>query len=252
MFHEDMSATFVSYAADILGDTLRGLSGTQIIKITAAHSIDCGATLPHPTYPFSKLGTNKRTALYQNLMAFPSKERYKIIKEMCEHPTIQAQQKEAAQKLKIKLFTKYGHLDEEGGSESINETLVEQARHWLEPFPEARKLFDSALQKQELGVFQRNLLDDLRLALEKLLKAIFNNGKSLENQLPLLGPFLKGKGGSPELTNMFQNLLDYYSKYQNSYVKHDDAVIEEEIEFVFEITASFMKHLVRLNVRDES
>lgn len=249
MFHEDMPAMFVSYAADILGDTLHGLSGTQIIKITAVHAVDCDAALPHPTYPFSKLGTNKRTALYQNLMAFSSKERYKIIKEMCEHPTIQTQQKEAARKLKIRLFTKYGHLDEEGGSESMNETLIEQARHWLEPFPEARKLFDSALQKQELGVFQRNLLDDLRLALEKLLKAIFSNKKSLENQMPLLGPFLKGKGGSPELTNMFQKLLDYYSKYQNSYVKHDDAVIEEEIEFVFEITASFMKHLVRLNVR---
>ncbi len=252
MFHEDMPATFVTYAAEILGDTSLGLSGSQIIKITAAHAVDCDARLPHPTYPFSRLGINKRTALYENLMAFQSKERYKIIKEMCDHPTIQAQQKEEAHKLKVKLFTKYGHLDEEGGSEGINETLVEQTRHWLEPFPEALQLFNAALQKQENGVFLRNLLDDLRLALEKLLQAIFNNGKSLENQLPLLGPFLKTKGGSPELTNMFQKLLDYYSKYQNSYVKHNDAVIEEEIEFIFEITSSFMKHLVRLNSRDES
>lgn len=245
-----MPATFVTHAADILGDTSRGLSGSQIIKITAAHAVDSDARLPHPTYPFSKLGINKRTALYENLMAFPSKERYKIIKEMCDHPTIQAQQKEVAHKLKIKLFTKYGHLDEEGGSEGINETLVEQTRHWLEAFPDALQLFNAALQKQEHDVFLRNLLDDLRLALEKLLQAIFSNGKSLENQLPLLGPFLKNKGGSPELTNMFQKLLDYYSKYQNSYVKHNDAVIEEEIEFIFEITASFMKHLVRLNSRD--
>lgn len=252
MFPDDIPATFVTYAADILGDTSRGLSGSQIIKITATHAIDCDARLPHPTYPFSKLGINKRTALYENLMAFPSKERYKIIKEMCEHPTIQAQQKEEAHKLKVKLFTKYGHLDEGGGSEAINETLIEQTRHWLEPFPDALQLFNAALQKQEHGVFLRNLLDDLRLALEKLLQAIFNNGKSLENQLPLLGPFLKGKRGSPELTNMFQKLLDYYSKYQNSYVKHNDAVIEEEIEFIFEITASFMKHLVRLNARDEN
>ncbi len=46
---------------------------------------------------------------------------------------------------------------------------------------------------------------------------------------------------------MFAKLVDYYSKYQNSYVKHDDAVIEEEVEFIFEITSSFMKHVVRLN-----
>jgi hypothetical protein len=252
MFNEDMPATFVTYAADILGETSRGLSGPQIIKITAAHAVDCDARLPHPTYPFSKIGINKRTALCENVMAFSSKERYKIIKEMCDHPTIQAQQKEEAQKLKVKLFTKYAHLDEEGGSEGINETIVEQTRHWLEPFPDALQLFNTALQKQENGVFLRNLLDDLRLALEKLLQALFNNGKSLENQLPLLGSFLKNRGGSPELTNMFQKLLDYYSKYQNSYVKHNDAVIEDEIEFIFEITASFMKHLVRLNSRDES
>jgi hypothetical protein len=30
-------------------------------------------------------------------------------------------------------------------------------------------------------------------------------------------------------------------------VKRDDAVIEEEVEFVFELTSSFMKHLVRLS-----
>ncbi len=46
---------------------------------------------------------------------------------------------------------------------------------------------------------------------------------------------------------MFVKLVDYYSKYQNSYVKHDDAVIEPEIEFIFEITSSFMKHLIRLD-----
>jgi hypothetical protein len=44
-------------------------------------------------------------------------------------------------------------------------------------------------------------------------------------------------------------LVDYYAKYQNSYVKHDDAVIEEEVEFVIELTWSFMKHLVRLSYR---
>ena len=46
---------------------------------------------------------------------------------------------------------------------------------------------------------------------------------------------------------MFLKLIDYYCKYQNFYVKHDDAVIEEEIEFIFEITSSFMKHIVRMS-----
>ena len=46
---------------------------------------------------------------------------------------------------------------------------------------------------------------------------------------------------------MFGTLVDHYAKYHNSYVKHDDAVIEEEIDFIFEITSSFMKHLIRLD-----
>ena len=69
----------------------------------------------------------------------------------------------------------------------------------------------------------------------------------MENQIDGLGRHLKDNGCSKELTNMFLKLIDYYCKYQNSYVKHDDAVIEEEIEFIFEITSSFMKHIVRMS-----
>jgi hypothetical protein len=45
---------------------------------------------------------------------------------------------------------------------------------------------------------------------------------------------------------MFEKLIDYYTKYQNTYVKHDDSVLNTEVEFILEITSSFMKHLVRL------
>lgn len=249
MAFDEMPATFVKYAADILGDTGGGLSGSQIVSITAAHAVDCDARLPHAAYPFAKMGINKRTALFDNLMAFRAKDRYRVIKDMCDRAVFMEEHKEAVRTLKLKLFTKYGHLDDSGSSDAINGTLVEQTRHWLEEFPEALKLFNSALQKQENSVFLRNLLDDLRLALEKLLQGLFSNGKSLENQIVLLGQFLKDKGGSPELTNMFLKLLDYYTKYQNTYVKHNDGVIEEEIELIFEITASFMKHLVRLDAR---
>jgi hypothetical protein len=45
---------------------------------------------------------------------------------------------------------------------------------------------------------------------------------------------------------MLDRLLDYYTKYQNTYVKHDDAVNEHEVEFMLEMTAVFMKQFVRL------
>ena len=99
--------------------------------------------------------------------------------------------------------------------------------------------------KFENKLFLRNLLDDLRLSLEKLTQRLLNNNKSLENQITDLGQFLKDSGCSKELANMFQKLIDYYTKYQNTYVKHNDAVIESEIEIIFEMTCSFMRFLIR-------
>lgn len=245
-------AVFVTHAAEILAHTSRGLSGNEIVKLTAAYSVDWDVDLPYPRYPFSKPGLNKRSALVANLLPFSSTQRYRIIRDMCDHRTIQTQNKAEADRLKVQLFTKYGYLDDKASSSDLNLSLVEETRHWLSGYPESLELFEAALQKHEHGVFQRNVLDDLRLSLERLLRYVFANNKSLENQLSSLGSYIKNRGGSQELANMFAKLVDYYSKYQNSYVKHNDAVVEEEVDFIFEITSSFMKHLVRLNVRSPS
>lgn len=242
---QDIPATFIQYAAGILADTATGLSGANIVRLTAAYAVEYDVRLPHPTYPFE--AANKRTALYDNLMAFSPKQQYRIIKELCDHSFFSQTPIGQRKELKIRLITRYAHLDPRDTQSEVNETLVEETRHWLDVYPEALSLYSQALEKYQHGAFHRNLLDDLRLSLEKLLCAIFNNSKSLENQVPLVGQHIKNKGGSAELSNMFVKLLDYYAKYNNSYVKHDDAVIEEEIEFILEITSSFMKHLVRLS-----
>ena len=148
--------------------------------------------------------------------------------------------------LKVKLFSEYNEFADQDNSEAIHRTLVIETRHWLSDHSEVKKLFDEALQKHDHGVFRRNTLDDLRLALEILVRQLFDNHKSLDNQIPLIGQFVKQRGGSPQLANMFERLVDYYTKYQNTYIKHDDAVITAEIEFVFELTSSFMKHFLRL------
>lgn len=245
---EGLPAVFITHAAEVLADTVRGLSGSELVKLSAAYAVDWDVQIPYGTYPFSKPGLNKRAALVANLLPFNSRQRYRIIRDLCEHPSVQARNKIEADKLKVQLFTRYGHLDDPSPAD-LNLALIEETRHWLDPFPDARDLFEEALQKHAHGVFTRNVLDDLRLSLEVLLKGLFQNSKSLENQLSNLGDYIKQRGGSSELANMFSKLIDYYSKYHNTYVKHDDAVIEEEVEFVFEITSSFMKHLIRLHGR---
>ena len=79
------------------------------------------------------------------------------------------------------------------------------------------------------------------LSPEVFVKEILKNQKSLENQLSEVGKFQKERGLSPEFISMFNRLLDYYAKYQNNYVKHNDAVKYSEIDFVINLTTLFMK-----------
>lgn len=235
-------AIFINYSADILGDTNSGLSGSKIEEYTSDYAIDFNVDIPHSNYPFQDL-PNKRTALKENLRAFNPEQQFKIIKELCELDIFK--ENKNVKDLKIKLVTRYGELSTVTDSD-INETLIEETIHWLADYKDSLKLYKEALQKFQNKIFERNLLDDLRLSLELLLKSVLENDKSLENQLGEIGAFIQKTKGSKELTNMFVKLIDYFSKYQNSYVKHNDAVIESEIEFIYEMTSSFMKLLIRM------
>lgn len=98
----------------------------------------------------------------------------------------------------------------------------------------------------EIGIQgkERNVVDHLRLSLELLLKDIFNNGKSLENQKSDIGNYLKSKNISPEISNLLEKVLDYYAKYQNNKAKHDCAVLSSEVEFILYLTGTVMRFLL--------
>lgn len=242
---ERIPTTFLNYASGILADTQTGLSGSKIVEHTSAFAFDHDISLPHDTYPFDS--PNKRSALRDNLTAFPPALQYQVLKYLCDLPHFAGRPE--VKDLRIKLASRFGPIFELQGTERVSEPLVAETKHWLEDYDPAFRLYSTAEEKYRGGVFTRNLLDDLRLALESLLKHILQNSKSLENQLEGVGRFLAPKGASPELRNMFMRLLDYYTKYQNTYVKHNDAVVEEEVEIVFELTSSFIKHLIRLHER---
>ena len=237
-------ANFIVYAADILGETSTGLSGSKIAKHLSVYSIEFNVDVPFPIYPFPKGVPNKRTALRKNLLPFSPEQQFQIINDLCEFDELKTNKD--VKTLRIRLISRYGHLNTGIQSEEINEALLEETKHWLIEYPESLELYEDALTKFENKIYQRNLLDDLRLALEKLFQSILDNNKSLENQLSSIGNFIKLRNGSKELNNMFVKLIDYYSKYQNTYVKHNDAVIENEIEIIFEITSSFMKFIIRI------
>jgi len=242
-----LGAAVVTNAASILASTNFGLTGPQIVEVCSAYAADWNLELPHPRYPFAQAVPNKRTALSDNVMAFSEAQRYTILRNLCDRESVAG--RDDVKKLKLQMIARFGHLAGEDFGTEVDQELVERTRHWLGPFPAALNPYQGAIEKHANKLFLRNVLDDLRLSLELLLKALLGNDKSLENQIAQLGTFIKERGGSAEFSNMFVKLVDYYTKYQNTYVKHDDAVVEEEVEFIIELTSSFMKHLVRLSYK---
>ena len=245
-FEDDLPTPFVAHAAEVLGDTTAGLTGVQIVRLMRGYAAEYGKEIPHAVSPND--APNKRTALYENLLPFSGPQKHRILRELCDYSGFTTMSPER-QQIKIALATTYKGFNSETNASTVNEALIQETRHWLDVCPPALTIYNGAIGKYRSGLFQRNVLDDLRLVLETLLKAILENERSLENQLPGLGQFIKARDGSPEFGNMFAKLVEYYCRYQNTYVKHADAVIEQEIEFVLEITSSFMKHIIRMHAQ---
>lgn len=234
---------FLKFASDILGETNQGLSTTQIIDKCNSYAIDFNVQTPITNVENMtryNLAPNKRTALYKNLRCFKAQQQYRIISDLCDDPSQKT--REDVKDLKIKLAQRFPDITSGEFMESI---AVTEAKHWLSAFPDALAMYNSALAKYSHGVFERNVLDDMRLSLELLLKVLLHNDKSLENQIPELGAFLKAKGIQTEIRNMYVTLLKYYLQYQNNHVKHNDEINPNEMEYIIDLTSLFMKFLLK-------
>lgn len=135
-----------------------------------------------------------------------------------------------------------------GGAELLDEGTVNDVLQWLGGYPEASKSFKAALQFYMQGSPEkhRNLLDNLRLSLEMLIRQVLKNEKSLESQKPILLAWLKGRGLHQQVINMFDSLLSQYAAYQNDAVKHGEKYGGDEIEFMIYQTGTFMRLILRL------
>ena len=239
---DKMSVPFITYASDILGDTEKGLSGTQIVKYSSLYAVEYHVDIPYGIYPFLEGTPNKRTALNYNLQAFNGYQQYEIINHLCDLPLFS--DNEEVKKLKIKLINEYSKFSINKENGLNNRELIIKTKHWLGMYPKSLKLYEEALTQYNNNIFQRNTLDNMRLSFEILLKDVLNNNKSLENNFGEIGKYLKTKNFSNELRNMLVKLVEYYSKYQNEYIKHDDNVNKNEIEFIIELTSIMMKLII--------
>lgn len=135
------------------------------------------------------------------------------------------------------------------GAKLLDQGTVNDVLAWLKNYPKVAKDFEEALKIYLDGdaAKYRNLLDNLRFALEQLLKEVLHNKKSLENQQKELLTWLKERGIHQEVVNLYNQLLfGQYCMYQNEAVKHNEAFSHDEIEFMIYLTGTFMRLLLQL------
>ena len=237
---------YLSYAARILADTNKGLSGSEICKFCTQYAVEYEKSIPYARQPF-KQGTsniNKAQALEANLTCFEPEQQFLIIRKLCELDKFSDNSK--VSDLKLTLVKKYSHFAPLEISEQIQE-IGNQVRHWLEDYSEAKKHYESALEKKNNKIYERNLLDDLRCSLEALVKDILQSKSSVENLKSDLGNYLKQNNVNVEIRNLYITLLKFFLEYQNNNVKHNNLFKEFEVDFIFNQTTVLMQFLIVLH-----
>lgn len=236
---------YLSYAARILADTNEGLSGSEICKFCNQYAVKYAKTIKHTKLPFAKGVSNKAQVLRENLACFEPEQQFVIIRDLCDLEKFS--NNEQVNELKVILTRDYYHLAPQEIAEQILET-VNQVKNWLDGYPEAKKYYEDALEKMSCKMYKRNLLDDLRCSLEALVKDILQSKSSVENLKSDLGKFLDKSNINVQVKNLYISIIfDFFTKYQNENVKHNDLSKKIEVDFIFNQTTVLMQFLIVLH-----
>jgi hypothetical protein len=135
------------------------------------------------------------------------------------------------------------------GARLLDDKNVNDVLEWLSGYPVVSKHFENALElflRNDSSQY-RNLLDELRTAMERLVRKILGNRKNLENQKDLLLGWMKQRKTHVQVRNLYNTLLVFFGQYQNEAVKHGNGWQEVEIEYMIYLTGTFMRFLLQLD-----
>lgn len=135
--------------------------------------------------------------------------------------------------------------------------MVDKNAVWLKIYPDIAKEYHNALSivaSKDINSY-RQALDSLRFALEKLLKIVLKNNAPIEKQKDDLVKWMKQKHVHAQIRNNYTLLLNQYSLYQNTAVKHDhepdpDEILvysSSEVEYIIYLTSTMMRFMLEVN-----
>lgn len=246
-----IDSAFLTHVTNVLADTEKGLSGSEICKHCSEYASRYGISIPYPNTDIKNF-PKKSVVLRKNLEKFSIEQQVIIIRDFCNLEKIRTSQD--VQLILLTLITQYADYipNEIEANLSMARDSVED---WLSDYPLAKEEYDKAVIKMKSASYNRDLLNNLRLSLENLVNYIFiTTNRSLENQDKLFGRLLKDMGVKTEIITLFNNVMKFYTDFNNHYVKHnkqlDPNVLELnaiEIEFLFNQTIVLMQILIRLD-----
>jgi hypothetical protein len=140
------------------------------------------------------------------------------------------------------------------GARMLDQAVVESNLVWLARYPQVLKSFEEALKLYAMKDPRtyRNMLDNLRFAIEQMLRTVLNNRKNLENQKDEFLRWLAQHDVHSSIGHMYLDLLLGFAEYQNDAVKHkEDKYTPAEVEFALYATGTFLRLIQRL-VEQES
>ncbi|GAA0364785.1 hypothetical protein GCM10008932_16360 [Alkalibacterium iburiense] len=157
---DEIDNSFIAHAADILGDTSHGLSGSQIVKYCNTYAVDFDVRIPIISSDFGKFGSvvpNKRTALYKNLAEFDGKQQFVIIKELCELTMFKDNEEVA--KLKSNLYRRFSKFAVRGNyTEEYQPTGWERVDRSIDEMRSRLEFASTEEQFQAIGMIGRETL----------------------------------------------------------------------------------------------
>ncbi|MDY0210631.1 MAG: hypothetical protein RBQ91_04405 [Acholeplasma sp.] len=228
----------LNQTASIIAHTNTGWSNTEIVKKFNEACLKYGKSFEYEKDQYQL----KAAAMINNFAKFSEKEVYHVLKTFFRDEKFKDN---TAIQIALNTLIKDNAFDYEDSDEHDQETF-KTTSHFLEAYTASHSQYVSAYQKITAKIHERNALDDLRLSLELLVKDLLNNNRSLENNVAELGKKLKEKGITGEINTLFNRVINFYTTYQNEYVKHNDAVEPNNVEFIFDITSSMLKYLCRV------
>jgi hypothetical protein len=101
-----ISTSFLSRAASAIADTNNGLGGAKIVDYCNAFAVDHNVEIPHAASVVQ--APNKRTALLENLQAFPATAQYELLMELTSDAKLH--DNPAVQEIRQLLLSRYAHL----------------------------------------------------------------------------------------------------------------------------------------------